>query len=527
MKFTRKVSTERSLRERPDVTLNKAYGIAFEQDAKTELFLRCATLLPGESKFYADKDTIAAELRLAVGGVMKEDPEFVLKLALFTREELHMRHAPLLLVAEYARLASLLRASEKNDTVPKYFRGVPSLLEKVESPSKYVTAVIQRVDEIPNLVSLCLQMNDEVWKGKLPMMIKKGIAAAFNKFDEYQFGKYGRARGVDVKLRDALFLTHPVADSKSQQKLFDKIADKTLPIPETWEEYIMQHGSSAETWEEIIPRMGYMALLRNLRNFIEKDVGRDTVEFVADKMSDQEQVEKSKQFPFRFYSALNALNDVDTKKPFNLELLRDSVKEALELSAANVPQFKGRSVIFIDVSGSMDHTISGYSSVTAKDIATLYGAIFNKITKGAVIGVFADKFAIVRNTSKDILSTKEKIETVRVGGSTNAYLAFEWLLNERIDADRVFLLSDMQHWDTRGTGRGMIADKYLNWRRSVSPHARLYSIDLVGYGTSSFPKDAPGVATMAGWSEKIFDFARCFEMDKSHMLSAINSVKPI
>jgi 60 kDa SS-A/Ro ribonucleoprotein len=267
-----------------------------------------------------------------------------------------------------------------------------------------------------------------------------------------------------------------------------------------------------------------MALLRNLRTFVEKGVDHDVINTVADKISDPEQVARSKQFPFRFYSAMNALDGADAKDKFDLETLRDAVRNALELSATNVPRFPGRSVIFIDVSGSMDHKISGYSSVTAKDIAMLYGAIFNKIAANAIIGVFADRFSLVRGVSKDILATKEKIDSVNVGGSTNAYLAFEWLLKDRVEADRVFLLSDMQHWDTRG-GAGMIAAPYLNWKRSVSPNARLYSVDLVGYGTSSFPQGAPGVATIAGWSERIFDFARCFEMDRPTMLKAIESVK--
>ena len=137
--------------------------------------------------------------------------------------------------------------------------------------------------KIPELVSIAFHMNEKekVWKGRLPMMLK-GIGFSFNKFDEYQFGKYGRARDVEVSMRDALFLTHPRAKDEAQQALFNSIAKDEIKIPETWEQVIMQKGSTAEQWEGIIPKMGYMALLRNLRNFVEKKVNADSIQYVVD-----------------------------------------------------------------------------------------------------------------------------------------------------------------------------------------------------------------------------------------------------
>ena len=63
-----------------------------------------------------------------------------------------------------------------------------------------LTRVIQRADELTEFVAI-------YWsEGKLPLsaQVKKGLAAAFRKFDAYALAKYNREN--PVKLRDVLFL---------------------------------------------------------------------------------------------------------------------------------------------------------------------------------------------------------------------------------------------------------------------------------------------------------------------------------
>jgi 60 kDa SS-A/Ro ribonucleoprotein len=103
----------------------------------------------------------------------------VAALAIQARGRLHLRHVSLLLVREMARHAShrpLVAAT--------------------------LMRVIQRADELAEFVAI-------YWKdGKQPLsaQVKKGLAAAFVKFDGYQLAKYDRA--APVRLRDVLFLCH-------------------------------------------------------------------------------------------------------------------------------------------------------------------------------------------------------------------------------------------------------------------------------------------------------------------------------
>src|SRR5699024_2604305 len=68
----------------------------------------------------------------------------------------------------------------------------------------------------------------------------------------------------------------------------------------TWEAVAGKIGLDAKTWEALIPNMGYMALLRNLRNFEKEGVSDTVLDEVARRLADPEEVAKSRQLPFRF-----------------------------------------------------------------------------------------------------------------------------------------------------------------------------------------------------------------------------------
>src|SRR5690606_7218412 len=114
----------------------------------------------------------------------------------------------------------------------------------------------------------------------------------------------------------------------------------------TWEALAgwLQGPMDARAWEAVIPAMGYMALLRNLRNFDEAGVGDAVAQTVAARLADAEQVRRSRQFPFRFLAAYRAARSLRWAYP---------LERALGHSLANVPALPGRTLILVDRSGSM------------------------------------------------------------------------------------------------------------------------------------------------------------------------------
>jgi len=254
------------------------------------------------------------------------DPEFVLKLASYARNEMYVRSIPMVLLVEACKYPKM----------KKYVR-------------QYAPYIIRRVDEITESLAYYIKNNGEIGDGESSGMLcnalKKGIADSFHRFDEYRFAKYNR-KGA-VTLRDALRITHPKPISKEESSLFKRIIEDKLKIPDTWETHISGKGSTKETWEEIIPYMPIMATIRNLRNMAKV---KADVSSVIKKLTNPEIIRKSKQFPFRFYSAYKMLQESGLT---NVTKLMEALEKSIEISIDNLPEFEGVTFCTADNSGSM------------------------------------------------------------------------------------------------------------------------------------------------------------------------------
>ena len=182
--------------------------------------------------------------------VPKVAAEKVAALAVEAREKMKLRHAPLLLVREMARLAT-----------------------HRQLVAETLLRVIQRADELSEFVAL-------YWSdGKQPLsaQVKKGLAAAFTKFDEYALAKYDRAS--PVKLRDVLFLCHAKPVDAAQAELWKRLVAGELATPDTWEVALSAGADKREAWERLLAenKLGALALLRNLRNMAEAKVDEELV----------------------------------------------------------------------------------------------------------------------------------------------------------------------------------------------------------------------------------------------------------
>ena len=156
-----------------------------------------------ENQFYESGVEIAGRIADIVPKVAAEK---VAALAVEAREKMKLRHAPLLLVREMARHTS--------------HRGLVA---------ETLARVIQRADELSEFVAI-------YWKdGRVPLsaQVKKGLAAAFPKFDEYALAKYNR--DGPVKLRDVLFLAHAKPRDEAQGEVWKLLITGELTAPDTWE----------------------------------------------------------------------------------------------------------------------------------------------------------------------------------------------------------------------------------------------------------------------------------------------------
>ena len=486
---------------------------AYAMTPELELYTAVVTASLSDS-FYEKQDERTDRIADLIG---KVSPEFVARLAVYTRTEMHLRSIPMLLLVELA----------------KVHNGDNLVARAVEN-------TVLRADEIMELL-MCYQWRnpsgDERKKlGKLSRQIQNGLQRSFNRFDEYQFAKYDRDN-LEVKLRDALFLVHPKAKDESQQQLFDKIVNKQLETPYTWETELSALGQKKfeseelkqkairEKWEELINsgKLGYMALLRNLRNILQADVSLLEMQKVANRLSDAEQVAKSKQLPFRYLAAYREIENVNS--PLSA-MIMNALEAAVKSSASNIEGFDENTRVLLasDVSGSMGSPISQRSTVRNYDIGLLLSMLFRSRCKQVVAGIFGDDWKVVNMPNDNILMATRKLESLcnTVGFSTNGYKVLEWLIISKQVMDKVMIFTDCQMWDS--TNRDKTFEDYWRHYKRIAPNAKLYLFDLCGYGQLPLRLAEPDVYLIAGWSDRVFDVLSAIDKG-GDALKVINEVK--
>ena len=476
MRFNRKAHTANAA-ARPDAMLNRAGGLAFRATPELALYLRaCAALF--EDQHYRDGSKQLGELRTAIHACSRD---FVLRLAHYARVEMKLRSLPTVLLAEASRMVE-----HRTDESKAMVRA-------------YAPKIVRRADEPAEVLAYYKMAYGRTW----PNALKKGLGDALARFDEYQLAKYDRAK--EVKLRDVIRITHPVPADAERAALYGRAIKGELATPKTWETHISAEGSNAKSWNEIARSMGTMALLRNLRNF-ERHGAVDALRIARYRFRSAEAVRKSRILPFRWLSALQVISDSETK---------DAVREAIELSVANVPRFDGTTAIFCDNSGSMHSGLSKRSTLKYIDIASVMGALAVHLSSGKYrVGAFGATYSDVDVSRRDsVLTNAQRIARTNVGHATHAYLTIDSLIRRRIEVDRVFVFSDMQCYGMTGhwTGGQSLAETWAKYVASVNPKAMLYSVDLAGYGSLQWPEDSGNVIFLSGWSERIFELVPMVE----------------
>lgn len=492
-------------------TVNYAGAQAFVMSPEQELYAAVATTSLNDTFYEKGNDRMARIIEL----MSKCEPAFVAKLAYYTRNEMYLRSIPLVLTVELAK-----------------FHSGDNLVART------VNGVVQRVDEITELLAYYQIANKRIGTKKLnglSKQLQKGLAAAFNKFDAYQFAKYDRA--TEVKLRDALFIVHPKAKGEDQQAIFDKIANKELATPYTWETELSALGQQkfesekakqetvAAKWEALIfsGKLGYMALLRNLRNILDANVSYVAIDQVCTILSDRNAVMKSKQLPFRFLSAYREL--LENKSDATSKVLT-ALEDAVLMSAANIKGFENNTSVLIacDVSGSMQTPISAKSKVLLYDIGLMLAILLQSRCDRVVTGMFGDRWKVVNLSKHAILSNVQQLykREGEVGYSTNGYLVIEGLIRKNKMVDKVMIFTDCQLWDSKAANN-TLAGKW-NTYKAINPTAKLYLFDLAGYGQAPINLIQKDVYLIAGWSDKVFDVLDALE-NTSNALDRINVIK--
>lgn len=412
-------------------------GTAVRQKPLEELTRAVSTCLLWENTFYAKGSDIAARIEKLCAEVTADE---LAALAVRCRTDLKLRHVPLFIARQMARL------------------------HKGRMVGDTLAAVIQRPDELAEFLAL-------YWKDKrqpLSAQVKRGLARAFTKFGAYSLAKWNRDGAV--KLRDALFLCHAKPKDDEQAALWKRLVDGTLEAPDTWEVALSSGADKRETWGRLLceRKLGYIALLMNLRNMIEAKVDAPLVEAAL-----RDGAPKSRALPFRFVSAAK-------HAPQYAGALSDAMLSVVH------GRLGGHTLLALDVSGSMDHTVSEKSTLSRWEAGAALGVLLREVCESCRVFTFSDKLVEVPTWRG--LPLIDAIGKSQPHQSTYLAKALHELRDVAAKHDRIIVVTDEQTHD--GIAPILGGHGYLV---NVAPYKP--GLDM-----------SNGWHRVNGWSERIVDW---------------------
>lgn len=395
-----------------------------------------------ENQFYMDGQDTATLIKELVA---KADPKSTQALAIEARSKFNLRHVPLILTRELARKGNL--------------------------PAQVLTDVIQRPDELGEFVSL-------YWADKkqpLSNQVKKGLANAFHKFNEYSLAKWNK-NSAAVKLRDVMFLTHVKPKTAEQAELFKRIAEDTLETPDTWEVALSSGADKRGTFMRLMEesKLGALAFLRNLRNMCSAGVDEGMIRAYANK------VDVSRVLPFRFIAAARIVPQFE-----------DMLEQMMFRALAEMPKLKGKTVVVVDVSGSMFGVpISAKSDLDRFDAAAALAVLCRELCEEVEIYSFSN--SAVRVAPRRGFALVEAIRSSQYHGGTNLGVSMS-VIDANTKYDRCIVFTDEQSSD-----------------RPRSPKGKGYIINVSSYQNGINHKDW---LEINGFSEAVFSYIQEYEKD--------------
>lgn len=471
-------------------------GVGYARDAKSDLFLLAVSNLVGEKTFYEDGQVRDRRFEDLIHQVTREDPDWVARFVPFLRNVMHMRSASIVMACEYVKAGGT-------------------------NGRKVIDAAMSRADEPAEVLAYWMQRHGRT----IPAAVKRGVADAVGRlYTENAALKYdGKAKAW--RMGDVIELIHPKPANLHDSALYRYLLDarhhpenvpldrtalstitlhrvmETVPVAErkgyldsadpdtlrragmTWERLSgwLQGPMDAAAWSKMIPSMGYMALLRNLRNFDQTGVSDAVAERVAKKLSDPNEVARSRQFPIRFYSAWRHTGTMRWGQ---------ALEKALNLSLANVPSLPGRTLIMVDTSSSMTWAgVSERSTVRLCDLAALFGiSLAVRAEKADVVAYDHGSRGIAVDKGESVLRVLERFPFQ--GGGTYTWEAFH---RHYQGHDRVIILSDeqaMHDWSRVPSLRECPAD--------------IITFNIGGYGRSHHEAGERGRYLIGGMTDAAF-----------------------
>lgn len=489
-------------------------GLGYARDEKSELFLLAVANMVGEDTFYEAARNRDDRYRNLVTLVADQDPEWLLGFIRWLRSDANMRSAPIVAAATAVKVRLAVGRHGLNRDM--------------------VNASMLRADEPGEFLAYWTSM----YGRNLPKPVKRGVADAVKRlYTQRSLLKYDTA-SHGFRFGDVIDLVHPGPDSPWSNDLYrhalDRRHNRDTGIPHTldmllanqalraaaatdptvlldpaelyqagmtWEDVLSLAGDRIDKrllWEAIIPSMGVMALARNLRNFDEAGVSDEMAAQIVRLFINPDEVARSRMFPFRWLAAYRHAPSLRWGQ---------GLERALTHSLVHVPQLSGRTLILVDLSGSMQSPSGGsLSQMTRADAAKVFGAaLAMRAAQPTLVAYDTSNVEVPVPKAGSLLRLVESFP--RMGGGTYTTQAVQRWFNNH---DRVIIVTDEQtHYSAMWSAGGQSPTDVVPARVPV------YTWNLAGYKMGHGPSGSGNRHTFGGLSDAAFRLIPLLEAGQS------------
>jgi hypothetical protein len=248
-------------------------------------------------------------------------------------------------------------------------------------------------------------------------------------------------------------------------------------------------GLDAEAWEAVIPSMGVMALVRNLRNFDRAGISEAAVETVIAKLTDPGEVGKARLFPYQVWAGYAHAPSDDWKR---------ALGRTLDLTVGNIPALDGTLVV-IDTSGSMQSPVSNRSALQRVEVAAVMAMAAARKAGPVDVVIYGQESARLRGLAGlSVLAGVQQVVGLvgAVGHATFGHTAIARHFDPQRHR-RVVLFTDDQQHDS-----GSVRLDHV---------PLIYTFNLAGYRPSALPAGQRGRYTLGGFTDATFAALRVLE----------------
>lgn len=490
-----------------------------------------------DKTFYEKADEREKRLVELINTIAKKDPMLVAQMLVYARQKLGQRT-----VTHRGTVALAPYLSGK-----KWAKLFYSKRDKRENKG----GIVYRLDDILEIASCYFHLNPDPTKVKygvknMPNSMKKGFRSALENADAYELAKY-QAANKGLSLHDMFNLLSPKPSEKNAKAFHDLIAGELKQF-NTVEDKNTEAGQvvaakvktgelskteaaeelkdmKASNFAELIKerKIGYLALLRNLRNILKAD--DSLIKAAGEMLTDVKLIKQSLVYPHQIDLAIEVI--ADEFKASGRKLL-PYIDKAYELSTANVKElgFDEHTAVVVDTSGSMFSIWNGGLSINGKkninrypiEKASLIAATLAKGV-GADLYQFSDYTKEIRYNVLDSVGTTKNLilhTQGQVGHGTN----FDSIFNTLGYYKRIFIITDGQTATSTLTSTSA-------YKKYVQMHGQpyIYYIDLVGYGTAPLNMQNDHIHFLTGYSAQIYETAKAYEVDPDALLAEIRAIK--